>query len=131
MLLNTISSSSEKIIWDYYHQFNNYDKKIKNIFDKLILGEFTYDKKNSSYFINFLDFIEYYIENIHNLNLKIFYDDKTDNKRRIIQIYKVNNNNFFIKENKKIVPYDFIKKFNVNIKEIIKFKNSDLFYILL
>lgn len=128
MLLNTISLSSEKIIWDFFHQMNNYEKNIKKIFDSLIYNnDYMYDQKIEKYTINFLDFYDVYSKNniSDTYNLKIFYG-----KIKIIEIYK--KDKFFIfKDENNIISNDYIENFNLNIKEIIRLESSNFFYILL
>ena len=134
-MLNKISFSSEKIIWDYFHQMNKYNENIKNIFEiEIDNDEYVFSKKKDKIKINFLDFIEYYIENdTKDYDLKIFYDKiKYDFKTFVL--YK-SKETVIVKNKKKSQEFNLEMlnkdKYNVTIKEIVKLKSSDTFYILL
>ena len=133
-MLNKISFSSEKIIWDYFHQMNNYIENIKNIFKIPIDKEYIFSLKKDKIKINFKDLIEYYIENdTKDYDLKIFYDKiKYDFKTFVL--YK-SKETVIVKNKKKSQEFNLEMlnkdKYNVTIKEIVKLKSSDTFYILL
>jgi len=133
-MLNKISFSSEKIIWDYFHQMNNYIENIKNIFKIPIDKEYIFSLKKDKIKINFKDLIEYYIENdTKDYDLKIFYDKiKYDFKTFVL--YK-SKETVIVKNKKKSQEFNLEMlnkdKYNVTIKEIVKLKSSYTFYILL
>jgi len=114
---------------------NKYNENIKNIFEiEIDNDEYVFSKKKDKIKINFLDFIEYYIENdTKDYDLKIFYDKiKYDFKTFVL--YK-SKETVIVKNKKKSQEFNLEMlnkdKYNVTIKEIVKLKSSDTFYILL
>jgi hypothetical protein len=116
-LMNLIGKDCEKIIWDYHFSSINYEKKIlKTLFwgDE----EKCYDNQREKIQIYFLDFIDEYKKNKKKLNKKIYFKfDLLHPNNEIIKDLDI------VLENK--------EKYNYPIREIIKLKGSDIFYILL
>jgi len=115
--MNKIGKDCENIIWDYHFSAINYEKKIKEI---LFWGEeeCCYSNQKEKIQVYFLDFIDLYKENKKDINKKIYFKfDLLHPKNQIIKDLNI------VLENK--------EKYNYPIKEIIKLKDSPIFYILL
>lgn len=117
-LLNLLSFDSEKIIWNYFHKFNNLEERINEILNCNYCDDFKFIKCD----INLIDFLE---------NYKSF--KKLSKYEKLIKIkiektnhtFTINQNNVenIIKLNKKIL--------NININQIVKLYESDCIYILI
>ncbi|SUZ81439.1 uncharacterized protein METZ01_LOCUS34293 [marine metagenome] len=115
--MNKIGKDCEQIIWDYHFSAINYEKKIKEILfwnDE----EKIYNNLKDKIQIYFLDFIDLYKKNKKKINKKIYF--KFD---------LLHPNNEIIKELDIVLCNK--EKYNYPIKEIIKLKDSPIFYILL
>lgn len=121
-LLNKISFESEKVIWNYFNEFNNFEQKIKNIINYDFLNYFQYNIKENNYKINLLDFLEIYSSYINTLKYTKSIRIKLKKNESMIDI----NSNNIIEKIKKNLDI-----FNVNIMEIIKLDHSDTIYILI
>lgn len=135
-LLNSVSIDIEKIIWNYFHELNNYEKNLKKIVNLDYFDIFEF-KTGGKYEINLIDFLEFFYKYKKTIEIKF----KGDNKNYTFDFeyktqidirfeknnknYKINTNNILsvIKKNEKI--------FNKNITEIIKLYHSDVIYILI
>jgi len=136
MLLDLISYESEKIIWNYYHNFNKYEKNIKKILNTCDYDEFIYNEKKSNYSINLLDLLEIYNNNKY--DKKIYIKLKNENEIKI-KIYNIKNFTIYKEEKdyNKYISYNNFKyllndiTLNKKIFEIIKFSESNTIYILI
>lgn len=126
MLFDLICKDTEKIIWNYFNDFNNYENNILKIINTYIFYEVHYKKKD----IHFLDFLDLYINNSSDKTLCIKFKNNTNdyliyNKNKKLKI-RYNRN---IEEN---FDYNFFEKnFSTYIQEIFKIKHSKTIYILL
>lgn len=115
--MNKIGKDCEKIIWNYHFSGIKYENKIKEI---LFWNDEEHEYKNETFLdsIYFLDFIDLYIKNKKKINKKIYF-----------------NFNLLHPNNQIIKDLDIVlsdkEKYNYRIKEIIKLKDSPIFYILL
>jgi hypothetical protein len=115
--MNIIGKDCEKIIWDYHFSGINYEKKILEILFENDKEQF-YDHQVEKIQIFFLDFINLYKKNKDKLNRKVYF--KFD---------KLHPNNQIIRDLDTVFKNK--EKYDYPIKEIIKLKDSDIFYILL
>jgi hypothetical protein len=115
--MNIIGQDCENIIWNYHFSGINYEKKLKDI---LFWNEEEncYDYQKEKIQIYFLDFIDLYKENKENINKKIYF-----------KFHLLHPNNEIIKDLDIVLNNK--EKYNYPIKEIIKLKDSPIFYILL
>jgi len=115
--MNIIGKDCEKIIWDYYFSGINYEKKILEILFENE-EEIDYDNQMEDIQIYFLDFIDLYQKNKDKITKKLYF--KFD---------LLNPNNKIIKDLDIVLQNK--DKYNYPIKEIIKLKKSNIFFILL
>lgn len=120
-LLNILSFSTEKIIWKYHFQFNNIEKKIKEIINCHFLDNFEYNNTNLQF--NLLDFLEIYSEIEHKFEYKKRIRLKFRNPNDYSFDIDGKNVNDLINHNKNI--------FNIKITQIVKLYHSDTIYILI
>jgi len=116
--MNKIGKDCEQIIWDYHFSAINYEKKIKEIIFCNNEEQFYSNQDKLEIQIYFLDFINLYKKNKKKINKKIYF--KFD---------LLHPNNEIIKELDIVLNNK--EKYNYPIKEIIKLKDSSIFYILL
>jgi len=115
--MNIIGKDCENIIWNYHFSGINYEKKVKEIllWDE---EENFYDYQKEKIQVYFLDFIDLYKKNKENINKKVYF-----------KFNLLHPNNEIIKDLDIVLANK--EKYNYPIKEIIKLKDSPIFYILL